>query len=268
MVIDLKNKRLKARHDKNNVPILSYDNIDEAVEELLSDYNPELLSQPQAIDVEDFVENYLDLHLHYANLSLDGHILGKTVFETMWVKLYDKSKNAPYVELVKANTVIIDNSLLLDNREHLFRSTMGHEGGHRVCNSEYYLCNYFQHELPLEDEKGRWKGEERQVGFVQCNKRYIIENTIGTGNKPRNLKTDQDRLEYQANCFSASLLMPKTAMNIVLSELKSLSESTLAGVVSETFNVSLGSAKIRIKDIRRSSADTRTSQPSRQLEFL
>lgn len=264
MVIDLKNKRLKARHGKNNVPILSNNDIEGAVEELLRDYDPKLLSQPQAIDVEDFVENYLDLHLRYANLSHDGHILGRTVFETMCVQLYDKGKNAPYLELVKANTVIIDNGLLLDNREHLFRSTMGHEGGHRVCNSEYYLCNYFQHELPLEDEKGRWKGEERQVGFVQCNERDIM----GTGNKPKKLKTDNDWLEHHANYFSASLLMPKTAMNIVLSDLKSLPESTLAVVVSETFNVSLESAKIRIKDIRRSSADTRTSQPSRQLEFL
>lgn len=267
-MIDLKNKRLRARCSKNNVPILSNDDIDEAVEELLRDYNPELLSQPQAVDVEDFVENYLNLHLRYANLSHDGHILGTTVFETMKIPLYDEINKAPYVDVMNANTVIIDNSLLPDNREHLFRSTMGHEGGHSVCNSAYYLCNYFQYELPLEDKKGRGMSEEERVGFVQCNKRYIMENIMGSGNKPRKLKTAQDWLEHQANYFSASLLMPRAAMNTVLSELKSLPDSTLAEVVSEMFNVSLKSAKIRIGDIRRSSVNTHSSQPSRQLEFL
>lgn len=58
----------------NNIPILSNDKIEEHAEMLIKDYDPSLLSKPQAIDVEDFAENYLGLHLHYTYLSHNGFI--------------------------------------------------------------------------------------------------------------------------------------------------------------------------------------------------
>ena len=50
---------LRLKYGTNNIPILSNETIDEHAELLIGDYDSSLLSQPQAVDVEDFAENYL-----------------------------------------------------------------------------------------------------------------------------------------------------------------------------------------------------------------
>ena len=50
---------LRLKYGTNNIPILSNETIDEHAERLIGDYDSGLLSKPQAIDVEDFAENYL-----------------------------------------------------------------------------------------------------------------------------------------------------------------------------------------------------------------
>ena len=52
---------LRLKYGTNNIPLLSNETIDEHAELLIGDYDSSLLSKPQAIDVEDFAENYLGL---------------------------------------------------------------------------------------------------------------------------------------------------------------------------------------------------------------
>ena len=67
---------LRLKYGTNNIPILSNETIDEHAELLIADYDSSLLSKPQAVDVEDFAENYLGLHFHFADLSHSGFIWG------------------------------------------------------------------------------------------------------------------------------------------------------------------------------------------------
>ena len=66
---------LRLKYGTNNIPILSNETIDEHAERLIGDYDSSLLSRPQAIDVEDFAENYLGLHFHFTDLSHNGFIV-------------------------------------------------------------------------------------------------------------------------------------------------------------------------------------------------
>ncbi len=50
---------LRLRYGVKGVPILSNNEIDRHAEDLIADYDPNLLSQPKALDLEDFWENYL-----------------------------------------------------------------------------------------------------------------------------------------------------------------------------------------------------------------
>lgn len=73
------------------------------------------------------------------------------------------------------------------------------------------------------------------------------------------MSTDHDWLEHQAKYFSAAILMPREAMRVVCGdeamrrnlteEVPGFEEIILANHVSEVFNVSVESARIRIKQL-------------------
>ncbi len=75
----------------------------------------------------------------------------------------------------------------------------------------------------------------------------------------RTLTTDHDWLEHQAKYFSAAILMPRKAMRVVCgdeairrnltAEAPGFEEIFLANHVAEVFNVSVESARIRIKQL-------------------
>ena len=119
------------------VPILKNAAIEADAERILRDYNPSLLETPQALDVDDFAENYLGLRIHYENLSHNGSIWGRMVFYNsqipVYVPLLDRAEYCP----VEAGTILIDNSLEDEERKTLFRSTMMHECGHKVYHMQY-----------------------------------------------------------------------------------------------------------------------------------
>ena len=70
------------------VPIVKDASIDADAERLLRDYKPAMLETPQALDVEDFTENYLGLRVHFDNLSHNGSIWGRTIFFNSQIPVY------------------------------------------------------------------------------------------------------------------------------------------------------------------------------------
>lgn len=62
---------------------LTYHQIEEFTEEILEDYNPQLLREPAAVEYDDFLESYLGVNLDYQNIytsSNEGDILGCAIF--------------------------------------------------------------------------------------------------------------------------------------------------------------------------------------------
>lgn len=239
---------LRLKYGTNNVPILSNDKIDEHAEMLIEGYDSDLLSKPQAIDVEDFAENYLGLHFHFTDLSHNGFIWGRMIFNDAKIIVYNSETKRPDEEPVDASTIVIDNRLLDEKKEHAFRSTVMHESGHAIYHDEYYYIDFYQ--LPLEDEN-----EVDHLPYTSCEAKSIV----GSVGSSRKLRTDLDWIEHQAKYFSAASLMPRKTMRMLYAdptiqqfcfrEHPGYENDALIAMVSKVYNVSYESAKIRIKEL-------------------
>lgn len=232
------------RCQKNGVPILSHKEIEDDAENFIKDFDVEILERPRELDIERFVEYYLRLSLDYNNLSNCGLILGRMVFnDTDKIPIYDAERGRAEYISAERGTIMVDNMLLDD--EHRLRSTLGHEAGHWIYQQSYFCTDANQ--ITLFDTVDR-------VGTA-CRK-SDIEGGDGT---KRTLSTDHDWLEHQAKYFSAAILMPRKAMRVVCgdeamrrnlaAEAPGFEEIFLANHVAEVFNVSVESARIRIKQL-------------------
>lgn len=57
--------RPNVRRKRSGVPILSRDEIEAITERMLMEYDPQVLEEPQAVDVDSFAQNYLGAHQSY-----------------------------------------------------------------------------------------------------------------------------------------------------------------------------------------------------------
>jgi hypothetical protein len=135
------------------------------------------IKTPQPLDVEDFAEGYFKLGFHYTNLSHTGFIWGRMVFNNTLIIVYDPEKNRADEEAVDANTIVIDNSLLAEERDINFRSTVMHECGHSVYHPEYFCIDYSEVSCGIDidvsrlpythckqgDIMGEWGGKKRKL---------------------------------------------------------------------------------------------------------
>ena len=99
---------LRLKYGTNNIPILSNETIDEHAERLIGDYDSGLLSKPQAIDVEDFAENYLGLHFHFTDLSHNGFIWGRMVFNDAKIIVYNPETHPICTHLCSSFQAIVN----------------------------------------------------------------------------------------------------------------------------------------------------------------
>lgn len=239
---------LRLKYDFNNIPRLSNEKINEHAEMLIADYDASLLSRPQALDVEDFAENYLGLRFHFTDLSHNGFIWGRMIFNDSKIIVYDKTAMRPTEEAVDGWTIVIDNGLLEDGKEHAFRSTVMHESGHSIYHDEYFYLDFYQ--LPLENSN-----DVEHLPYTSC----VWKNVFGANKNSRKFKTDYDWIEHQAKYFSAATLMPRKTLRmlcadsniqkICFEDYPGYENDALIAIISKTYNVSCESAKIRINDL-------------------
>jgi len=232
------------------VPIMKDVAIEADAERLLKDYNPALLEAPQALDVEDFAENYLGLRIHYNHLSHNGNIWGRMVFYNSRIPIYmPENKLADFLP-VKGGTIVIDNSLVSYGRDNEFRSTIMHECGHKIYHTQYY-----RPEAP----PSIWlsSAAREQIPATAC--RDVDVLGFGKGGQ-RLLISDHDWLEHHAKYFSSSVLMPASMVRRVYEETdvaKNMAYYNGKGVETEfaldlmrVFHVSGRSADIRIRQLK------------------
>lgn len=222
----------------NCVPVLSRDMIDTFAENFISDFKPEALTTPMEINVDDFLENYLGITPDYQYLAHKLIYLGMTVFHdtNKIVVFHPIAQKAEYIS-AKADTVIFDTRLLEASQEHRYRFTAGHESGHIVFHRDYFdhmarMSKFFNMDI---------------MEFIQCRSLPNGETKKG------NLKTNNDWLEWQANQFSSSLLMPKTAVLKLIDEFDLTSDFGVYDALIEmenVFNVSFEAATHRLSGMR------------------
>lgn len=150
---------------------------------------------------------------------------------------------------IERHTAVIDNRLLEDGSEVIFRSTVMHECGHSVYHPEYYCIDYsaLQTTQPT---------DVKHLPYTSCKGADILGSGITIGEK-RKLKTAKDWLEHQAKYFSAASLMPKSSMRTLCKNASlqtycfekhpDFENDALIAAVAQKFNVSMASARIRVE---------------------
>ena len=194
---------------KSGAPVLSRKEIDLIGENLVGDFMPDALENPQEIDIDSFAQNYLGMDQDFQYLSHCGVYLGMTVFnDTDKVPVYDPQHDrADYIS-AKAHTVIIDKTLLAENQEHRYRFTMGHEASHEFLHKEYFA--YDPDQMTIFDYIG-----ETPIPMVQCR----IDTKKMDAKNPE-IWTDKDWMEWQANALSSAILMPVSMVRKVAESVK------------------------------------------------
>lgn len=238
----------------NGVPVLSKSNIEDIAKVILNDYNPNLLEEPTALDVEHLLECYAGLEVDYKNLTHNRSILGMIVFNDGYVPVYDEENNKAKILPVEEGTILIDNSLLEEDQIRRGRFTVCHEVAHWFLHRDQYMVD--KNQLNLFDSI---PGEAKTA--IKC------RSTDIESNYRKELVTDDDWMEWQADYLASALLMPeeqfiKVYQNYVellgledqYEEMIILADTNIYvdGVmkyVAEIFDVSLASARIRLKNL-------------------
>ncbi len=229
------------RCKRNRVPVLANENLEQDAEMFIRDFDPNLLTYPNEIDIDKFSEFYLGLKLRFFYLTSYGGILGRMIFNDCNIPIYLPEEGRADYYAAERGEIMIDSSL--EHDDHRIRSTMGHEAAHWIYHQQYYSIDPSQMMFFPDKEK-----------MATTCKRSAIE-----GNSPKKLVTDQDWLEHQANYFSAAILMPRPAMKLLFNDPSLRREINdydpdqaldfMTSLVAEIFNVSEKSARIRIEQL-------------------
>lgn len=229
--------------DEYLVPVISRPQWDEIAEELLNTYYPEVLEENKALDPL-ILCNRLGLEVIELPLCPKGKIRGQVYFrdaevETMVDREYQNIS-------VPRGTIVIDDSLFEVKGQGAYNFTIVHECVHWILHQKAAMFAKMVHSnMEAEFEK--------------------INNT--TEDK---IVTSHSYMETQANAIASSMMIPKRTcvekveksqdeyekISRILSTIGAISENPIAGriewavrEISQIYNVSISSAKIRLIDL-------------------
>lgn len=157
---------------------LSQGFIEELTLKLLTDYYGTEKFPLHGIDVDDFATKYMKMKVRYANLDCgNNEILGVTAYDKTDILLDENDPKS--IIHIDSDTIILNSSLSSPEKRGRRNFTLAHECGHQAI----YLL-----------EPIRVSYSCRIAG-----KKYSL----------RDLRTENDWSEWQANTFSAAFLMPR-----------------------------------------------------------
>lgn len=235
---------------KNGAPFIKIEKIEEITERILKKYCPQVINEPQPLDIDVLVELDLGFNVEYAYLSHNQCYAGMMVFNDsdVIISLKDLTSNPKTGKFEleylteRGNTILIDRTIDNESDRAFRRFTLGHEAGHGVLHHNVFYKNsdqisFFDNDANIDDH---------QSTYIACRTTDLKK----TGNGWGMLET----LEWQANTFSSCLLMNEKAVNKLVKQMgyynKMLTyqESyNLAMKVSEVFDVSKSAALVRLK---------------------
>lgn len=166
--------------DTNGVPILSRINIEELSEKFILEYNKDFFERPEATPILTICE-----HLK-KNFDLNLVVNIDLGFSPEGYKYRGRFN-------ISTTTIYIDKSLEVNDPR--FNFTLAHEIGHFVLHREIN-CNILK--------------EEENDEILDTNRQLILDHV--KSNNPR------DWLEWQANKFASSLLLPRKTVPMAVIE--------------------------------------------------
>ncbi len=238
--------RPKLSYTQRGIPVISRKQMDAIAENYLKDFCPECLKEPCPIDIDQFAMEYLHLGQDFQYLTKQGVYLGMMIFnDSDRVEVYDEERDEAKYISEKANTIIIDRSLLEPGQEHRYRFTVGHECAHSIFHGpmpsdpyQDYLNLYFA------------DSEQGIPMMFRCNlsDREFVK-------KANTLWTDKQWMEWQADVFSSSILMPKSTVKKAVDTIRPYTQphtrrDELISEVSRVFQTSRKAAEIRLEGLK------------------
>jgi len=230
---------------ENRVPVLSNDDIERDAMIFVNEFDPDMLQYPHALDIDSFLEFYLDLNLDFVRMNKDGNILGQMIFkDTKNFPIHNSQTGETELIDVRRGTVLLDEKMSDPENDTLRRTTEAHECGH-----------WIYHQMYFGGESGR------DVYAKACRK----VDVVSTENSSRRLSTDEEWLEHHARLFSGAILMPRTAVFSVVKDKElrdlawddvrrygfpSIGNGRLSKEIAEIFSVSEKAALVRLTQLK------------------
>lgn len=219
----------------DKVDILSRTLIDDEAKKFLIKYRPDALKEATKLDLENLIENDLGLNIDYQNLDENHQILGATIFKDGYMNVYNNGEKE--LKKFSKNTMVFDIKLSEDyKQEGRFLFTLAHEIGHWILHRKHFFIDEQQQNIfdLLEDES--------RDNFIICVKRN--ESAMLYVRK----KTPEEWIEWQADNFASSLLMPKDIFKTTYEHLKeeNMNKEQILRELSNIFGASKKACEIRI----------------------
>lgn len=216
---------------------LSKDQIEEIAIEFLEKHSPSSLLTPAKVDLELILEE-IGVTIDYQKMDLDNTILGLTAFNNGTLNVYSDNGSI-YPINVRKGTIIINKDLAShETLKGRFQYTIGHEAGHWILHQKLFCVD--ENQISLFDNI-----RNPEDNNLVCRKRdegFLLK---------RGFKTDIELVEWQADCFSSCVIMPR---DIFKKEYERLIECGLNEIgainqLSKIFEVSKMACAIRVSNI-------------------
>ncbi len=224
----------------SGVPVLSAAQIDTLADHLVRDIQPELYySQPDAVSLSLMMKHLEGWHFAGRYLSRSGSLLGLACFQGGTLPITDETRTEQDTLEVPPHSILVDRALFQKQYERMFRFTLAHEMGHALLHERF---------ASSEANMQAYKEQGNQRRLEDTAERFWIR-------EKKELTTDYDWIEWQANAFASALLMPKTLVrqtrNLVFSERVPYMEfvNELCITMMDVFRVSHTAAFYRLKEM-------------------
>lgn len=235
--------KLNYGQESNGMYKLKKKDFDDIAMVLLKEHLATAIDSPSEVDINFLIKDCLYLDVYSKHLSPDKSVLGLVAFDDTTIPCYDLHFNPTSLNVVAGN-IVIDLSLSGQRQLARRRFTLAHELSHWILHRSYHSPTNQVFAL-------------KKAGYLSCGDAEFSKSK-------KNLMTDSDKEEWQANSLAASILMPKSAFlqcahqeirrqyGAFAVPIRGLDDperyrSTVENIAA-VFNVSLQSTEIRLEE--------------------
>lgn len=209
----------------------SYKHLDNIAAQYVRKFNPAMLVTPlDDFDVYAVVEKILGVDYDWQYLSQDQSILGLTAFKDGRLVVFDDLfADTTHAIYVKAGTIIIDRHLNEHGSDGRENFTVMHEVFHQLLHKDYFTAKQNNHDLCEHLTEPHYKD-----------------------NGHRELKTESDWIEWQADTCASCFLMPQIAIRRAYTTMLTKAHDIRIdwlGEMAEQFHVSREAMTYRLKNL-------------------
>lgn len=174
---------VKSIPHRDDVPVLSYTQLETIAAQVLSDTRPDSITKCEPIPVELIMEKSFGLNIEPRTMVPDGSILGQTYFQDREDQFYvNNGQTYGWTTThVIRKTVVID-AFMYENEPQRLAFTLAHELAHWVLHQLFY------------------KQDTEVAGRTRASRDDCV---------PYNPRTPIEWTEWQADRFAACFLLPR-----------------------------------------------------------